>query len=305
MDQLVTRDPEETLEPQECPGRTGRRGTQDSQGRKVIPASAEPQVPQASLGLKDLLVEWACQEPRERRACLASLAPRASLAYLERKEPKERRGRQVCLASGFPEGLETRETRGWPDSQEAPERRGRKAAPGFQECRDPQARRGLQAVPATQGALACLVRKVTKVSPDWTVSLASKEKQVFLGSLVPRARQARRGSPAVMESQGLRGRRANQVCQEEDSQDSQGPKETKVQKATWVSQDWLGAQESPDPKASQDSRVLPGPKDSLGCLVLPAAPWRGPKETEDLRDSRACQGFRDPWGLQDSPGWTD
>lgn len=60
---------------------------------------------------KDQLEEWACQEHLEKRACLASPANRASLAPLERKEQRERRDRQVYLASAFPDGLATRETK--------------------------------------------------------------------------------------------------------------------------------------------------------------------------------------------------
>lgn len=49
---------------------------------------------------------------------------------------------------------------------------------------------------------------------------------------------------------------------------------------------------------TKDSWVLLGPKDSQAYPALPAAPWWGPKGTEDLRDNLACQGSRDPWGLQ-------
>lgn len=196
-----------------------------------------PQVLLDSLDLKAPSVAWACQEPLEKKVCLASLALRACLAYLERREPKERRARRVCLASGSPEGLATRETQAWLDSQEALERRGRKAPPGFQECQGLRALRGLQGASAIREAQACLVRKVTKVFQDWLVSPASKEKQEFPGSLVLWVQLARRASQAVMESQGLRGRRASQACQEEESQGYQEAKETKVPKATWVSQD--------------------------------------------------------------------
>lgn len=95
-------------------------------------------------------------------------------------------------------------------------------------------------------------------------------------------------------SRGRRGRRESQVPLDEDSQGSQGAKETKVQRAKWVSPDWLGVLEFQDSKASKDLWVLLGPKDSPAYLVLPATPWRVPKETEDRRDSLACQGFRDP-----------
>lgn len=40
--------------------------------------------------------------------CLASLAHGVSLAHLERREPKERKGSQVYLALGFRDGLVTR-----------------------------------------------------------------------------------------------------------------------------------------------------------------------------------------------------
>lgn len=90
---------------------------------------------------------------------------------------------------------------------------------------------------AIREALGCPERKVTKASRDWMAFLASKEKQVFLGSLAPRVQPARKGSPAAMESQGRWERRASQVYLEEDSQGFQGAKETKVQRAMWASQD--------------------------------------------------------------------
>lgn len=108
---------------------------------------------------------------------------------------------------------------------------------GSQECQGPQALKGLLGVLAIQGALGCLEKKVTKASQDWMASLVSKEKQVFLGRLAPQAQLARKGSQAVTESRGQQERRVNQVYQEEDSQGFQGPKETKVQRARWVSQD--------------------------------------------------------------------
>lgn len=133
--------------------------------------------------LKERLVEWACQEPLEKRACLASPASRASPAHLERKGPRERRDRQVCLASGFPGGLGTRETKGSRASLVSPERRGRRAVPGCQVCRGLRAPRGLRAALATKEARVCLGRRVTRVFQDWMAFLASKEKQVSLGHL--------------------------------------------------------------------------------------------------------------------------
>lgn len=182
-------------------------------------------------------MEWACQEHLGRRACLASLAHRASPAYLERKGPKETRGRRVCLASGFLGGLETRETREQQGSREALERRGRRAARGFQECRGLRAPRGLQAALAIQEALGCLGRRVTKAFRDWTEFLVSKEKQVSLESLAPQAQLDRKESQAVMEFQDRQERRVNQVYQEEGSQGFQEAKETKVQRAKWASLD--------------------------------------------------------------------
>jgi len=146
---------------------------------------------------------------------------------------------------------------------------------------------------------------VTKVSRDRMAFLASKEKQVFLGVLAPRAQLARKGSLAVTESRGRRERRVKQVCPGEDSQGFQGPKERKVQRATWVSQDKLGVQASPDPKESKDSWVPRGRKDSRAYLELRATLWRGPKETGAHRVNLACQGFRDLWGLRGSLGLTD
>lgn len=192
---------------------------------------------QDSLDRKDPLVEWACQEHLGRRACLASPAHRASPVYLERKGPKERRGRRVCRASGFLGGLETRETRGRRDSQDSLERRERRAARGSQACRGLQAPRGLQGTLAIQEALGCPGRKETKAFQDWTASLVSKEKQVSLERLAPQAQLDRKGSRAVTEFQDQQERRVNQVNQEEDSQGFQGAKATKVQRAKWVSLD--------------------------------------------------------------------
>lgn len=90
---------------------------------------------------------------------------------------------------------------------------------------------------AIQEALGYLEKKVTKASRDWMAFLASKEKQVFLESLALQAQPARKGSLAVMEFRGQQERRANQVYPEEDSQGFQGPKERKVQRVMWVSQD--------------------------------------------------------------------
>lgn len=180
---------------------------------------------------------WACQEHLGKRACLASPAHRASPACLERKGPKERRGRRVCPALGFLGGLATRETREQQGSREALERRVRRAALGFQECRGLRAPRGLQAALVIQEALGCLGRRVTKAFQDWTVSLVSKEKQVFLDSLAPQAQPDRKGSQAVTEFQDRQERRVNQVYQEEGSPGFQGAKETKVQREKWVSLD--------------------------------------------------------------------
>lgn len=254
---------------------------------------------------KDRSVEWACQEPLERRVCLESPARRASLAYLERKEPKERKGRRVSLALGFRDGPGTRETKGWQAFRELLERRARREVLGSRACPAPQAPKACRGAWAIQEALGCLEKKVIKASQGWTASLVSKEKQVFLGSLAPRAQPARKGSLAVMESRGQQERRVNQVYPEEDSQGFQGPKERKVQRVTWVSQDWLGVQEYLDPKESRGSWDLRGHKDSQDCLELRATLWRGPKETGAHRDNLACQAFRDPWGRRGSPGLMD
>lgn len=58
----------------------------------------EPQVLQDFRDQKDLLVEWACQEHLERKVCLASLAHKVHLAYLEKKVQKEQKGKQAHLA---------------------------------------------------------------------------------------------------------------------------------------------------------------------------------------------------------------
>lgn len=227
--------PEETLEHREYLERMGRQGIPDSQGLKVTQALVEHQDPLDSLDLKDQLEEWACQVCLEKKACLASLAHRVSLAYLERREPKERKGSQVYLALGFQDGLVTRETRALQASQAAPVRRERKAVPEPQGCQGPQAQEVLRGTSAIQEAQACLERKGTKVSQDWMAFLVSKEKQVSLGLLVPQAQLARRESPAAMESRGQQERRVNQVIQEEVSQAPQAPKETKAPRVKWVS----------------------------------------------------------------------
>lgn len=90
---------------------------------------------------------------------------------------------------------------------------------------------------AIQEALGHLEKKVTKASRDWMAFLASKEKQVFLESLALQAQPARKESPAATEFRGQQERRVNQVYPEEDSQGFQGPKERKVQRVMWVSQD--------------------------------------------------------------------
>lgn len=300
MDPLVTKAPEETLEHQECLGRMGRQGILDSQDLKVTQALVEHQDLLDFLDLKDQLEEWACQVCLEKKACPASLAHRVSPAHLERKEPKERKGSQVCLALGFPDGLVTRETKGLQVSQAALVRRERKAVLEPQGCRGPQAREALQETSAIQETQACLERKETKASQDWMVFLVSKEKQVFLGLLAPQAQLVRRENPAVMESRGRQERRVNKVCQEEVSQASPAPKETKVPRVKWVSLASLEVLGSLEPKASKDSWVLLALKDNQAYLALLVTLWRGPKETEDLRVNLACPGIRDLWGRQGS-----
>lgn len=90
---------------------------------------------------------------------------------------------------------------------------------------------------ATQEALGCLGKKVTKVFQDWMAYLASKENQVFLDSMARRAHRARKGNPAMTDFQGRQERRANQVYLEEAPQGFQGPKERKAQRVKWASQD--------------------------------------------------------------------
>lgn len=147
-----------------------------------------------------------------------------------------------------------------------------------------------QEVLAIREALGCLERKVTKASRDWMAFLASKEKQVFLGSLAPRVQPARKGSPAAMESQGRWERRASQVYLEEDSQGFQGAKETKVQRAMWASQDYPGAQEFLDPKENKDSWV-PGTTGTAGIARDPRPRGRGaqrrPRPARTTRPARA------------------
>lgn len=150
MDPLAIKVPEETLEHQECLGRMGRQGILGSQDLKVTQALVEHQDPLDSLDPKDRLEEWACQVCLEKKACPASLAHRVSPAYLERKEPRERKGSQVCLALGFQDGLVTRETRGLQASLAAPVRRERKAVPEPLGCRGPRAREVLQETSAIQ-----------------------------------------------------------------------------------------------------------------------------------------------------------
>lgn len=192
---------------------------------------------QEFLDQKDQLVEWACQEHLEKKVCLESLVPRASLAYPGRKDPKGRKGRQADLALEFPDCLGKREIKGQQVSQEVLERREKKEAAGSQACPGLRAPKDHRAMLAIQEALGCLEKKVTKASRDWMAFLASKEKQVSLGRLARRAQRARKGNPAMMEFPGRRERRVNQVYPEEDSQGFQGPKERKVQRVTWVSQD--------------------------------------------------------------------
>lgn len=251
------------------------------------------------------MAEWACQEHLGKKVCLESLARRGSLAYLVAKEQKGRKDRQAYLALEFRDGPGTREIKGQQAFQEVLERREKKEALGSQACPGLQAPKGHQEVLAIQEALGCLEKKVTKASRDWMAFLVSKEKQVFLGSLALQAQLARKGNPAMMEFQGRRERRVNQVYLEEDSQGFQDPKERKVQKVMWVSQDWLGAQEFLDPKESKDSQVLRDHKDSQECLEFQAAPWRDPKETEAHRGNLAFQGLLDQWGLQGSLGLMD
>lgn len=227
--------PEETLEHQEYLGRMGRQGIPDSQGLKVTQALVGHQDPLDSLDPKDQLEEWACPVRLEKKVCLASLAHRVSLAHLERREPKERKGSQVYLALGFRDGLVTRETRALLASQAAPVRRERKAVPEPQGCQGPQAREVLRGTSAIQEAQACLERKGIKASQDWMAFLVSKEKQVSLGLLAPQAQLARRESRAAMESRGRQERRVNKVFQEEASPASLAPKETKAPRVKWVS----------------------------------------------------------------------
>lgn len=300
MDPLVTKVPEETLEHQECLGKTGRQGILDSQDRKVTQALLEYQDPLDFPDPKDQLEEWACQVCLEKKVCPAFLAHRVSPAFLERREPKERKGRLVCLALGSPDGLVTRETRGLQASQAAPVRRERKAVSEPQGCRGPQVQEVLQGTSDIQEAQACLERKGTKASRGWMVFPVSKEKQVSLGLLAPQAQLARRESPAVMESRAQQERRVNKVCQEEASQASQAPKETKVPRVKWVSQAWLEVLEFLEPKANKDSWVLLGLKDNRAYLALLGTLWRGPKETEDLRVNLVCQDIRDLWDRQGS-----
>lgn len=305
MDQLVIKDPGETLEPRECRERMARQGIPGSQDLKVTPASAGPRGLQGSLGPKDRLVEWACQEHPEKKACLGSPARRASLAYPGRKAQRARKGRQASLALGFRAGLATREIKGLQDFREVLERRERKEAWGSRGSLALLAPKDPLGALAIQEALACLGIKGTEASQDRLAFPVSREKQVFLGSLAPWAQLARKGSLAVTESRGRRERRGNQACLEEHSQGSQGPKERKVQRVMWVSRDKLGVQEFPDPKESKDSWVPRGHKDSRAYPELRATLWRDLKETGAHRVSLACQGFRDPWGLRGSPGLMD
>lgn len=175
--------PEEILEPQECLGRMGRQDNLDSQDLKVTQVLVEYQEPLDYLDPKDRLEEWACQVYLEKKAYPASLARRVSLDHLERKEQKERRGSQVCLALGFLGGQATRETRGSLVSQAALARRERKAVPEPQGCRGPQAPEVLQGTSAIQEAQACLERRETKACQGWMAFLVSKEKQVSLALL--------------------------------------------------------------------------------------------------------------------------
>lgn len=305
MDQLVIKDPGEILEPQECLERMARQGILGSQDLKVTQALAEPRVLLDSLGPKDQLVEWAYRERLEKKVCLESLAHRVSLAYLGRKEQKERRGRLAFLALESRAGPGTRESKGSRVFREVLERRERKAALAFRGYPALQAPKDCQGLSAIQEALDCPEKKVTKASQDQMEFLASKEKQVFLGSLAPQAQPAKKGSPAVMESQGQWERRVNQGCPEEDSQGFQGPKERKAQRVMWDSRDRPGVQAFPDPKESQDSWAPRGRKDSQACLEPQATLWRDPRETEARRVNPAYQGFRDLWDLQGSLGLMD
>lgn len=182
-------------------------------------------------------MEWACQDYLEKRVCLESLALRGSLAHLERKEQKGKKDRQAYLALEFLDCQGQREIRGEQVFQEVLERREKKEALGSQACLGLQAPKDHQEMLATQGALGCLEKKVTEAPRDWMVFLASKENKVFLGRLARQALLARRGNPAVMEFQGRRERRVNQVYPQEDFQGFQGPKERKAQRVRWVSQD--------------------------------------------------------------------
>lgn len=166
MGPLVIKVPEETLERQECLGRMGWQGIPDSQDRKVTQVLVEHQEPPDFLDPKDQLEEWACQVYLEKKECLASLAHRASLAHLDRKGLKERKGSPVCLASGFLGGLVTRETRGLQVSQAALVRRERRAVLEPPGCQGPLAQEVLQGASAIQEAQACLERRETKASQD-------------------------------------------------------------------------------------------------------------------------------------------
>lgn len=64
------------------------------------------------LDQKGQLVEWACQDYPEKKVFLEFLALRGSLAHLERKEQKGRKGRQASLALEFLDCLGQRETKG-------------------------------------------------------------------------------------------------------------------------------------------------------------------------------------------------
>lgn len=67
-----------------------------------------------------------------------------------------------------------------------------------------------------------------------------------------------------------------------------------VPKAKWASQDWLGVQESLDPRGSKDSWAPRVPKGSRDSPELQATPWKVPKGTVAPRDSLDCQVRRGP-----------
>lgn len=260
--------------------------------------------PQDFLAPKERLAEWECQDLLERRGCPGSLALRACPECLGRRVPRAKRARQGCLVSAFQGRLEKRESKAWLASREVLARRERKEVLVSQECLVPPGPRACRARPATQGAPGCPERKETRASRAWTASKARKEKQVSLADPAPLALPARRANLAVTDFQGQQGRRASQAFPEEACQASPAPRARKVPKAKWASQDWLGVQESPDPRGSKDSWAPRVPKGSQDSPELQATPWKVPKGTVARRDSLGCQAGRVPWVPLDSLDWT-